>query len=173
MAKKKYLPYTFKDNFWSMKRVEKKLTIKALAQKCGLPAGRVGAFLSGTAMPDDDNVRRICDVLGVDYNQGQLEFQHAVRNHRCEGRQEIVRSVRVDNLVAKKERDAARKAKREAEKARLLEAENFIKEVKLKQEKEEIEACENKLAIRKEVLKLIYKKVDYETYSQISKILSK
>ena len=66
------IPKTAKDNFWSKERVKRNWTIKEVAEALG-----VGMWFTGQIMPNDVRVREICDLFGVDFNEGQLAFQKA------------------------------------------------------------------------------------------------
>ena len=77
-------PYTRKDTFWSKQRIEKRMTIKEIADTIGLPEKKVGGYFTGMLMPSEQTIRDLCELFDVDYHTGNLEFQHAHRNWRAE-----------------------------------------------------------------------------------------
>ena len=92
MSKK--APHTFKDNFWSKLRVERELTVKELATLCGVNEKIMSTFFTGQCMPDDIIVKDLCEYFGVDFNQGQLEFQHAHAKYRAERSRKLMYSAK-------------------------------------------------------------------------------
>ena len=94
MQKKTKAPHTFKDNFWSKQRVEKGMTIKEIAQLLGRCETQVGMYFSGQQMPNDTVIRELCDLFDVDFNTGNLEFQHAHRNWKAEHKATLVSSAK-------------------------------------------------------------------------------
>ena len=68
---------TFKDNFWSRKRVEAKITIKELADALNIQKGTLGAYFTGCLMPKEDTIHALCDWFNVDYIEGEREFRKA------------------------------------------------------------------------------------------------
>ena len=87
-------PHTFKDNFWSKLRVERELTVKELATLCGVNEKSMSAYFTGQCLPDDIIVKDLCDYFGVDFNQGQLEFQHAHLKYQAEHSRELKYSAK-------------------------------------------------------------------------------
>lgn len=90
----RWAPHTFKDNFWSKLRVERELTVKELATLCGVNEKSMSTFFTGQCMPDDIIVKDLCDYFGVDFNQGQLEFQHAHLKYRAERSRKLMYSAK-------------------------------------------------------------------------------
>lgn len=94
MARKRKAAHAFKDNFWSKQRVEKGFTIKEIAELLGKHDTLVGMYFSGQQMPADNTIRELCDLFGVDFTTGQLEFQHAHRNWKAEHKVTLVSSAK-------------------------------------------------------------------------------
>ena len=76
--------YAKKDNFWSKQRVEKGMTLREIAELLGSDEKRVGAYFSGFIMPSKQTIKELCDLFGVDFKKGDLEFQHAHRQWKAE-----------------------------------------------------------------------------------------
>ena len=133
MKKSKHLPFSFLDNIFSKARIERGWTIEELGKKCGLTKARTGAILSGNAMPTDYEAQTICNLLGIDFNEGQLEFQHihrACKSGKNSGRDKIVHSAKADKLEKDRAKAAAKKAKRDAEKAKYKQTAEELKQAK-------------------------------------------
>lgn len=77
-------PYTMKDNFWSRKRVENKMTIAEIAELIGESDKTVSAYFTGFLMPHDNSIENLCELFSVDFATGKLEFQHAHRSYKAE-----------------------------------------------------------------------------------------
>lgn len=72
---------TFKDTFWSKKRVEANMSIEELATAIGVKPATLGAWLIGCTRPKPDNIRALCDWFGVDYDKGEMEFERAWKTY--------------------------------------------------------------------------------------------
>lgn len=83
----KHSPYTMKDNFWSKQRIERGLTVKEIAQYLGKNEKTVSAYFTGFLLPEESIIRALCDLFGIDYHTGNLEFQHAHREYRKDKRE--------------------------------------------------------------------------------------
>lgn len=86
-------PYTFKDNFWSNLRVLKKYTLKNISDTLGhptVPISTLGMYFSGSAMPDDRTIKRLCDMFGVDFLKGQCAFAEAHRRYKVQHTRDLV-----------------------------------------------------------------------------------
>lgn len=68
---------TFKDNFWSLKRVEANVTIRELAETIGIKETTLGSYFTGQSMPKQEIVYALCDWFGVEYIKGEREFLKA------------------------------------------------------------------------------------------------
>lgn len=77
-------PYTMKDNFWSKKRVENKMTITEVAELIGESDKTVSAYFTGFLMPHDIAIKNLCELFSVDFETGKLEFQHAHKRYKAE-----------------------------------------------------------------------------------------
>lgn len=71
------IPRTYKENFWSRKRVEANCTIKEIANAIGRHEKLVGMWFTGQYMPRASAIRDICNLFDVDFNEGDLAFQKA------------------------------------------------------------------------------------------------
>ena len=91
--KKTKAPHTFKDNFWSKQRVEKGMTIREIAEFLGKGDTQVGMYFSGQQMPGEYVIRTLCELFDVEYNKGELEFQHAHRAWKADHERVLVHSA--------------------------------------------------------------------------------
>lgn len=77
-------PYARKDNFWSKKRVDNKLTVAEVASAIGENDKTVSAYFTGLLMPHDATVRRMCDLFDIEFSKGKLEFENAHSKYKAE-----------------------------------------------------------------------------------------
>ena len=153
--------HTFKDNFWSKLRVERNLTTKEIADYLGEGEKKTSAYFTGFLLPDDNTIRQLCDLFDVDFNTGNLEFQHAHRQYVAEHKRTLKSSAKTTTKQNK--------------------AINTVDDV--------IESLYGNLSCKEfidiyELVKgngssdidprrIIYNKVDYDTYNRINDIMSK
>ena len=95
MAKNNATSRTFKDNFWSLRRVEKNVKIHELAELIGKGEKQTGMYFSGQLMPPPNIIQALCDLLDVSFNEGELAFQQAHRTWKAEH----TRSCKATNRV--------------------------------------------------------------------------
>ena len=153
--------HTFKDNFWSKLRVERNLTVKEVAEYLGENEKKTSAYFTGFILPNDNAIRQLCDLFDVDYGAGNLEFQHAHRQY-----------------VAEHKRTLKSSAKATGKKNKTI---NTVDDV--------IESLYGNLSCKEFIAiydlikgnessdvdprRIIYNKVDYDTYNRINEIMSK
>jgi len=80
----KKAPHARKDTFWNKIRVEKGFTIREVSEYLHKSETQTGMFFSGQLMPNDVVCKQLCDLFDVDFNNGNLEFQHAHRAWKAE-----------------------------------------------------------------------------------------
>ena len=66
-----------KDTFWCNKRIEKKVTLKAMSADLGIDKTTLCSYLTGARLPATSISIKICDYFGVDYVTGAEEFNKA------------------------------------------------------------------------------------------------
>ena len=72
-----FTAHAFKDNFWSKLRVEKGYKIREVAECIGKSEKQTGMYFSGQQLPNPATIALICDLFGVDFQQGTEEFVKA------------------------------------------------------------------------------------------------
>lgn len=162
------IPRTYKENFWSRKRVEANCTLKEIATAIGRAEKLVGMWFTGQYMPRDGVVRDICNLFDVDFNEGQLAFQKAHLEWKAEHKTETKYSG-----VNK-----SKKTKKCEVKEGELEISNIAEVVLALYGKISCEAfltVYNAITSGKpndcDIEQLIYGKVDFKTYQQIITIM--
>lgn len=70
-------PKTYKNTFWNNKRVGNGVTLQELSECLSVDYTQLSHWLTGQSMPSNDYVKKICDLFGVDYNEGLVEFHKA------------------------------------------------------------------------------------------------
>lgn len=76
--------YAFKDNFWSKKRVEGNYKISDMAELLECPYSTAGAFFGGYMMPNEEQIKKLCEFFGVDVIEGTREFLNAHKAYDAE-----------------------------------------------------------------------------------------
>ena len=81
---------TFKDTFWSKKRVEANISIKELADAIGIKFSTLASYLIGVSVPPSDVIRAMCDWFNVDYIEGEREFVKAHKEYDAQHSGKVV-----------------------------------------------------------------------------------
>lgn len=137
---------TFKDTFWSKKRVEAGITIKELAEGIGVKKSTLCAYLIGVTVPKEPVIRAMCDWFGVDYIEGEREFIKAYRAYDAQTHGKSVVAV-------------ANSKKRVVEER--------VKSVAVNKEVSEVAVGMSEETKRNEITKLVYGKVSQDVYEAV------
>lgn len=161
-----------KDNFWNRKRVEANFRIRDIAELLGGSESKWGMYFSGQIMPPTIAVTKLCDLFEVDFNEGFDAFRETHESWKATGgtrtlitgesdrkksKQKVTRTVK--KYEVKKSEDVAERSGVAVDKvlAILYDILSF----------EEFNAVEARLRAGKDFRDLIFRKVDYETYSRV------
>lgn len=154
--------HTFKNTFWSNKRVEQNIKIDEIVEYLKLQGvlkcpSAIGMYFTGQQVPQQYVSDAICDMFGVDKTQGWLEFQHAHRAWKAEkGNKTLVKSAKKPYVYKKKDKQI------EPEVVAVVPIEDTPVFPTVAITGEEL------LANRKDiVLRTIYNLVDYDTYKKV------
>ena len=77
------VPMAYTTTFWSKKRVEAEFTIAEVAKRIGIKYGLAGKYFTGMSLPDDDTIKRFCDMFDVDFMMGKGEFVKANQAYKA------------------------------------------------------------------------------------------
>lgn len=179
MAKrKKTSAFTFKDTFWSRKRVDANITIVELAKLFGLPRPTMGAYLSGCSMPPEHIIKGLCDFFDVDPIVGEREFRNAHRKYDVENK----KSLKATAKKPKEKKDPVEKTEKDI----VIPKGTPIKVVGVVDNRKTIESAvygtlsyddfelfKARLDGVGDPLELIYRKVDYQTFRRVEKALER
>ena len=164
---KRRKPFTFKDNYWSRKRVEKGYTVKTIAKKTGINNKTLTSYFTGLSLPKPYAIASICDLFGVDYEEGRVQFERAHRayeeSHR-KGRR-LVCSARVRYQPKKKY-----KKHKDSANAVSVSTSDILPILYGKIPYADYIALVTESKVTSEILSSLYGKVDFETYMKLSKI---
>ena len=162
------VPRTSKENFWSKERVKQNLTIKEVADALGIKSEKiVGMWFTGQVMPADYRIKEMCELFGIDLVEGQLAFQKANMEWTAEhGKKTKYRGVN-------------KNAKHPVSKPETFDKVNNIAEVILtiygKISCEAFLNVYNAITDGKpgdcDIERILYSKVDFDTYQQIVAIM--
>lgn len=77
---------TYKDNFWSKKRVEHNVKTEEIADLLGIKYKTASAYFTGQAVPHEEQIKTLCDFFNVDIVEGTREFENAHKHYDAEGK---------------------------------------------------------------------------------------
>lgn len=156
MGTKEVVAIAYKDTYWNKVRVEKGFKLREVAEYLGIKLGLVGMYFSGQALPPDNTVHKLCEYFDVDYNSGQLAFQHA---HRA--------------WVAEHQRKPKVKAEKKADtsKSPQISSESLLDLIYGKVPRKDFQAILGDTMAVTDILEIVYGVVDRKTYTQIEKLI--
>ena len=176
--KGQYPAKTYKDTFWSKKRIDNNILIKDLAEMFGVSRSSMGAYFTGYLVPPEPLIDTLCEYFGVDKIEGTREFIKAHKEYDAECNERTLKAS------AKKPKE--RKEEKPTTQAKpVVEVEQPIEEKKGMTDTEKIETVK-KLAYGKvsyddfsgmdslsvdKVEETVYGKVDYVTFKTVERIL--
>ena len=140
------------NNFWSNKKVEKKLSFKDLAKATNKPLTSVRNYFIGRMTPDDETIRALCDVMEVDYDQGVAEFAKFGK-------------------VARRRARGAKKARATDKATVTAPVVDYLELLYGKVSFEDFQLLRTAAKTKEDVLPFVYGQVDYATYCQIATTL--
>lgn len=148
--KGQYPAKTFKDTFWSKKRIDNNMLIKELAKMFGVSRSAMGAYFTGYLVPPENLCNTLCDYFGVDPIEGQREFLKAHKEYEAEhGEHRVLKA-------------SARKSKVKADKKPTTQVKPVVEPVK---EEQRGMSDEEKLDA---IARLLYKRVSYDEFRTLS-----
>lgn len=157
-------PLAKKDNFWNRKRIENNIKYTELGELLHMPLSTVGSYFSGQAMPNREFIEQVCDLFGVEYTVGVLEFQHA---HRA------WRSNRNGKTFLRGEPPQAKLIETVEEEPVIDYKTKFLKAVYGCVSYEQYEELKHYVEVEgADTLRYLYGKIDYDLYQRISSLLS-
>jgi len=152
---------TDKDTFWNDLRREKGVTLREMGAALNTDQATLSHYFTGMQLPSTPTSVKICDYFGIDYAIGAEEFNKAHEAWIAE------------NPGSKKKRSHIR--------SRKFDVNNIPAEVsnvsELAKSLDVIEKCntpsgrDSIMAKRDNILRLIYNKVDYDTYNEVVKVI--
>jgi transcriptional regulator with XRE-family HTH domain len=158
-----------KDNFWSRKRLEVGLSIRDVAEAIHFSTGITGMYFTGQRMPTETTIKQICDLFDVDIIEGTREFVNACRfwdaefgvKSRLRVKPEVLDNYKVSSWA---------NVDNEPEQSEIV-CESVLRELYRKIPYEDFETILEGNVGGTEVLKLAYKKVDFDTYIKLVKLI--
>lgn len=156
----------YKDTFFNKKRVESGLRISDIADYLGVSLAGAGQYFTGAQMPPEGVIEKLCELFDVDILVGTRELKKDNKVWVAEHKRKMLYQA-----TATKHNPEPPK---QAELTPIVEEaeESVVEEIIL----DDIVVSNNKVAILsedecKKILGLLYGNVDYDTYSQIAKML--
>ena len=85
---------TYKDNFWSKKRVEHNIKTEEIADLLGIKWKTASAYFTGQVVPHEEQIKTLCDFFGVDIVEGTREFENAHKHYDAERKRTMKASAK-------------------------------------------------------------------------------
>lgn len=181
------------ETFWNLLRINNNLTLSELSELTGYKVGRLSQWLTGNLKPHDCEIKVLCDLFNVPFDEGKLQFEtgYNTYHHRKNGNEPPEKActwVREDiEKYSPKKIEPAKKPTVEEEEAKLEEKHTPVGKsiFELVYGKLTFEAFDNLVTIMslaeirpdvdctEAILKEIYGKVDYDDYQLIMKLIGR
>lgn len=164
-------PHARKDTFWNKTRVEKGLTLKEISEYLHKSEAQTGMFFSGQLMPNDVVCKQLCELFDVDFNTGNLEFQHAHREWKAEKNQSLKYSAKGAVIAT----DTSVFEVKEDSKEQTQFVEDVLNKLYGVLSCAEFVACYLTITGATgdaNISEILYGKVDYETYCKVCEIVN-
>ena len=94
MSRKSHTAFCYKDTFWNKKRIEQNIKVKEISELLGCPYSTAGAYFSGLCIPEENDIKTLCEFFGVDIILGQREFINAHKEYDALQKRELKYSAR-------------------------------------------------------------------------------
>ena len=157
---RKQRPLARKDTFWNRKRIENNAKYEELSEVLHISKSAIGSYMSGQLIPSDNIARQLCDLFGVDYAQGLLEFQHAHREWKSDRNGKAF-------ISGEPPKKSPKVVSEEPESC----AVDFFKAIYGKVTYAQYEELKRIPVDGVNTMQYLYGKIDYATYLEVSKIL--
>lgn len=105
----KTVAFTFKNNFWSKKRVEQNVSIKDIADLLGIKTKTASSYFTGQQCPHEEQIKIICDFFDVDIIEGTREFINANKQYDATHKRVLQASAKPVKAVKKTEKKTDKK----------------------------------------------------------------
>ena len=184
MAKKNRPAFTFKDNFWSKKRVEQNVSVQDVAELLNINVKTAGSYFTGQQCPHEEQIKIICDFFDVDIIEGTREFINAHKQYDATHKRVLAASAKKPNESKKVK--AAKVTETANETDIIIPKDTSIKVVGFTDNRKVIEKIlygtlsyddfelfKARLDGVGDPLELIYDKVDYRTFRRVEKALER
>ena len=151
-----------KDNPWNRRRTLANMQYQDIADILGGTKSKWGMYFSGQNMPKPAVVHKLCELFGVDFDEGYRDFENmhlawkSTRGHN--------KKVADGKPTEIKEKENKKMKDEPTNKAEPCENEN-------KWNVDDVREDKDIDYIRDYVLSLLYQKVDYETFKKVDKAL--
>lgn len=169
-----------KDTFWNDLRKQKGVTLKAVSAALDMDQATVSHYFTGMKLPSTPTSVKICDYFGIDYATGAAEFNKAheawvAENPGSKKKRSHIRSRKFDvkNI-------STTTSKPQVMNTLISDKDYFAPaDVPVFTVPDTIELPLPTLTVtakisdtkRDSILRLIYNKVDYDTYNEVVKVI--
>ena len=95
----KRVAVTFRDNFWSKKRVEQNVTIDEIAELLEINKKTASAYFTGQLVPHEYQIKTLCEYFGVDIIEGTREFYNAHKHYDATHKRTLKLSAKTQKKI--------------------------------------------------------------------------
>lgn len=169
MGRKNGDVWTARDTFWNKLRVENGYRIKDIAELLDLGEKTTAAYFTGYTLPNDDIVKKFCDLFCIDFMKGRGEFHKAyseynkTHNRKCKVRKVSMNSVAEDTKEVEPPK---------AETPKKVDFSDTVLEMLYgKIPYVDFKILTGQLMSGADILECVYGKVDFETFANIVKTI--
>lgn len=184
MAKKNRPAFTFKDNFWSKKRVEQNVSIQDVAELLNINVKTASSYFTGQQCPHEEQIKIICDFFDVDVIEGTREFINAHKKYDATHKRVLTASAKKPKeskkVKAAESTDTANETDIIIPKDTPIKVVGFTDNRKVIEKilygtlsYDDFELFKARLDGVGDPLELIYDKVDYRTFRRVEKALER
>ena len=162
---------TFKDTFWSKKRVEANIGVRELADALGLKVSTLASYMVGVSVPPLGVIHDMCDWFNVEYVEGEREFIKAHKEYDAQRRGKSVKASAKKHVTETETVEPEKVEKKEEISMSDLDKKDKILRLVYNEHIPYDIFCALRDTSVDKLRETLYNKVDYTTYRVIENIL--
>lgn len=165
---------TFKDTFWSTTRVAQNVSIEEVAEYIGMSRATAGMYFTGQLVPSEKTALALCELFDVDPIKGRREFIDAHKKYDAEHTR-VLKASSKKSVEPVDKSDSSDKVVLDESLAKVVQdfntkVDNALRVVYHKLSYDDFMAVSEAVRGGADVLEVLYKRVDYDTYTLLINI---